>query len=105
MICSLSTKCLQDAHIQLIFKSKYYREAEEKRQVIALEKQRAIEAREQELAAQRAQREAERQALRRLQKSFAVRVEGSATINKAPKVHQLTLARLFYYQQGSRSAL
>ena len=62
------------------------REAEELRQAIALEKQRAVEAREQELAAQRAQREAERQALRRLQKSFAVRVEGSATIHKAPKV-------------------
>lgn len=45
-----------------------------------------MEARERELAAQRAQREAERQALRRLQKTFAVRVEGSATINKAPKV-------------------
>lgn len=51
-----------------------------------LEKQRAAEAREQELVAQRAQREAERQALRRLQKSFAVRVEGSVTIDKAPKV-------------------
>ena len=73
----------------LIFKSRgcwCYREAEEMRQAIALEKQRAVEAREQELAAQRAQREAERQALRRLQKSFAVRVEGSATIHKAPKV-------------------
>ncbi|KAL3153047.1 hypothetical protein ABBQ38_012071 [Trebouxia sp. C0009 RCD-2024] len=61
------------------------REAEERRQAAVLEKQRAAEAREQELVAQRAQREAERQALRRLQKSFAVRVEGSVTIDKAPK--------------------
>ena len=63
-----------------------YREAEEMRQAIALEKQRAVEAREQELAAQPAQRESDRQAHRRLQNSFAVRVEGSATIHKAPKV-------------------
>lgn len=49
-------------------------------------KQRAAEEREQELAAQRAQREAERQALRRLEKSFAVRVEGTATIHKPEKV-------------------
>ena len=67
------------------------REAEEKRQAVALEKQRAAEAREQELAAQRAQREAERQALRRLQKSFAVRVEGSVMLIKAPKVHYINV--------------
>ena len=64
------------------------REAEERRQAIALEKQQAAEAREREVAAQRAQREAERQALRRLQRSFAVRVEGSVSIDKPPKVKQ-----------------
>lgn len=66
-----------------------YREAEERRQAIALEKQQAAEARERELAAQRAQREAERQALQRLQRSFAVRVEGSVTIDKPPKVESV----------------
>lgn len=107
---------MQDADGSLALKSRRcwcYREAEEKRQAIALEKQRAIEAREQELAAQRAQREAERQALRRLQKSFAVRVEGSVTIQKAPKVPYLTPPRqcvpanpyLYQCPQGSRNAL
>lgn len=78
----------------------YYREAEEMRQTIAREKQRAIEAKEQKLAAQRAQREAERQALRRLQKSFAVRVEGSATIHKAPKVHYPAIPRQCAHQDS-----
>ncbi len=62
------------------------REAEEKRQAVALGKQQAAEAKEREVAAQRAEREAERQALRRLQKNFAVRMEGFAAIDKAPKV-------------------
>ena len=64
----------------------YHREAEERRQAAALEKQQAAEARERELAAQRAQREAERQALRKLQRKFAVRMEGFAAIEQAPKV-------------------
>lgn len=62
------------------------REAEEKRQAIAMEKQQAAEAKERELAAQRAQREAERQALRRLQRNFGVRMEGSAAVDKPLKV-------------------
>ena len=64
----------------------FCREAEEKRQAIALEKQQAAEAKERELAAQRAQREAERQVLRRLQKNFGVRMEGSVAVDKPPKV-------------------
>ena len=64
----------------------FCREAEQKRQAIALEKQQAAEAKERELAAQHAQREAERQALRRLQKNFGVRMEGSAAVDKPPKV-------------------
>ena len=53
---------------------------------MALERQQAEQAREQELAAQRAQRVAEQQALRKLQKNFAVRMEGFAAIDKPPKV-------------------
>ena len=64
----------------------FCREAEQKRQAIALERQQAAEAKERELAAQHAQHEAERQALRRLQKNFGVRMEGSAAVDKPPKV-------------------
>lgn len=81
-----ASACCADWAAADCIQSVCHREAEERRQAIALEKQKAIDQRDRELAAQRAQREAERQALQRLQKSFAVRVEGSACISKAEKV-------------------
>ena len=81
------------AHLyQLLFCACCYREAEAKRQAVLLEQQRAAEEEERKLAAQRAQREAERQALKRLQKSFAVRMEGSVSVERAPKVTSYSLA-------------
>ncbi len=78
------------------------REAEQKRQAIALEKQQAAEAKERELAAQRAQREAERQALRRLQKTFGVRMEGSAAVDKPPKVTTSAFRSLMLHEKGKK---
>ena len=77
----------------------FCREADQKRQAIALEKQQAAEAKERELAAQRAQREAERQALRRLQKNFGVRMEGSVAVDKPPKVTKPAFLSLMLHEK------